>query len=590
MKECTGFQQPISNEKHVDCAALPNVRPVHLVDMAQKALSYLTNNPLPEHGYQCRFSFAPLNCPPLTPDKSYWNEHTQPDLIDPITVGDTESRNDVAFNMMRLMTGDRTTGTKAEEAVHNRLLGYIRRQGKYAGLCWHRLYSSCVSDGRDWASLWSTGMLLQSECDRYRLNPEQHDLNIASGLFEGLLNAAIRENGFARFPAGLDFSEEGQPGSCYGLAYSPVMGALCEYWEVSGDSRCLKLLYEMAEGWVRDFAPNLHREDGGVDGHNHLQLHALRGMAQFAQLTGEPRYLNWIKDIYDYYRRWALDTGWLPESRDLEDHSNHSETCLNGDMHEVECRLALAGYDDLWDRVERSVRNYFVPAQFALTPEIEAIYREVNADKPAREVENGLRVLRELEGGFLSALTPNDAVFSVREGGAHWGSVVYKDKTVVLDMMGCCPPEGMRAIYYTWKFAVTKCPAGIAVHLPFDVDTPLATVESKLPEAGQITVRPKKAETCLIRVPQWVLKERVSAARNGESLPVEWSGPSNAYVLFENAVPGDVLTIRYPLLDMVQKVTVTPYGQKEQRYSYHWVGNSVESVSPAGEILPLYAK
>ena len=63
--------------------------------MARAALHYLGNNPVPENHYQCRFLNMLLKYPPTPlPDPSK-------DLLDPTTVGDTESRNDIAFNQMR---------------------------------------------------------------------------------------------------------------------------------------------------------------------------------------------------------------------------------------------------------------------------------------------------------------------------------------------------------------------------------------------------------------------------------------------------------------------------------------------------------
>lgn len=87
-------------------------------------------------------------------------------------------------------------------------------------------------------------------------------------------------------------------------------------------------------------------------------------------------------------------------------------------MLEIEAWLALCGYTNLWDRVDRAIRNYFLPCQFTVTPALESLYRRVNAAAHSeQEIEEGLRFLHRLEGGFISAVTPVDQGVH-RRGGA----------------------------------------------------------------------------------------------------------------------------------------------------------------------------
>ena len=108
----------------------------NLAKMAETALRYLGNNPVPENKYQCRFASFLLLCPPAPlPDP-------KKDLLDPIAVGDTENRNDIAFNQMREMCGSEY-GRKAQEEVHKRLVGYLRSIPGQLGddMCWCYLYA-----------------------------------------------------------------------------------------------------------------------------------------------------------------------------------------------------------------------------------------------------------------------------------------------------------------------------------------------------------------------------------------------------------------------------------------------------------------
>ena len=580
-----GFAGALSDVRYVESAQLPCSARISLPLMAKKSLKYLYTNPLPDKWFQCRFTFAPSCLPPIFPNKDM---PPIGDFIDPITEGDTENRNDVAFSLMREITGDNSTGAEAEEAVHKRLIRWVKEGDDFGhGMCWNHGYSSCIKTGKLYVNPWTTGMLLHSECLRHRRG--LNDLSLAKQIVQGLIDAATHADGRTYFVNGMSCYNEEEGTGAYSDHYVPVMNALCEYWLLTKDESCLEFLYELAEGMVCDANPrHLHRADGGLDGHNHVHLHSIRGMAQFAYLTRNPRYIEWVKDIYDYYRRWALDTGWLPEIRDLADHSNHSETCLNADMLEIEVWLALSGYDALWDQVERDLRNYFAPLQFEITPDFEAWYRRVHQDAGADEIANALELMKELEGGFVSAVTPNDFVFEVREGGAHFGTVPLAGKQVVYDMMGCCPPSGMRAIYFAWKYAQFTADGITTVTLPIDSDTAYATVQSELPDRGKLTVTVKQPCTLHIRIPLWATRNAVCVCCNGKSIPTRFGGSAMQYVVIRDAVPGDVITVQYPLVDLWQDVSITPYAQATQHYRYHWIGNTVKSVSPAGRYLPLY--
>lgn len=575
-----GFKGEHSDISYVKCSPY-KLEKINLEAMAQKALKYLYSNPVPEADYQCRFSFAPSACPPFSPIVKVDG------YIDAITEGDTESRNDVAFRMMREMIGDFETGSVPEERVHERLISYLTKEGYGKDVCRAHEYSNSTDNPDIYLTLWATCMLLQSECMRFRQGVT--DLTLARRIFEGMAALVTRKNGqgYYRFGAAA-FNEEKQSEGYKGH-YPTVFSGFCEYWLVSGDERCWSLMTELAEGFVLDLMPgHLHKGNGEIEGHNHVQLHAIRGMAQFAYLSGEPRYLSWVKAVYDYYRKWALDTGWLPEIRSLYEHCTHSETCLNGDMFETALWLALSGYDELWDQLERDLRNYFNLVQFELTDELLDWYKNVHSDKTPEQIEEAVAILKDLEGGFISAVTPNDYVFEVDADKSHFGMVEHNGKKIVFDMMGCCPPEGMRSIYYAWKYAQQTDENGVTVYLPIDSESTEAKVETELPNKGKIKIKMNISAPIKVRVPAWVDRNKVTLAVNGEKREFDWCGTANNYVPVNDTLPGDEITVEYPLVEFYQKVTVNYFEQEPKDYTYHWVGNSVVGVEPKGEFLPLY--
>ncbi len=576
----SGFKGDHSNINYIKKTDFKLNKP-DLNSMAEKALKYLYTNPVKEHDYECRFSFAPSECPPFDPLIKVDG------YIDAIMEGDTESRNDIAFRMMREMTGDFSSGKVPEEKVHERLISYLTPEGYAKDVCRTHEYSNSTDNPDVFINLWATCMLLQSECMRCRQG--EGDSALAKRIFEGMESLATRENGRAFYRYGNAFYNEEKVSEGYKGHYPMVFSGLCEYWLTSGDKRCYEFMTELAEGFVLDLMPdNLHLGNGELKGHNHVQLHAIRGFAQFAYISGEVRYLSWVKAVYDYYRKWALDTGWLPEARDLYEHCTHSETCLNADMFETELWLALAGYDELWDQIERDLRNYFGIMQFELTDRLLDWFKNLHSDKTEEEINDSVKILKELEGGFISAITPNDYVFEVDEGHSHFGMADCNGKKIVFDMMGCCPPEGMRAIYYAWKYAQKADKNTVTVYLPIGSESDIAKVSSSLPEEGKITVYMKRAADLKVRIPAWADRNSVKLSVNGVEKEFSFSGTANNYVRVSGANAGDIISVEYTLVDFYQKVTVNYYEQQSKEYTYHWVGNSVAGVEPVGKYLPIY--
>lgn len=575
-----GFMGEHSNVKFIEKSDL-KLKKLDLIKMAERALKYLYTNPVADKDYQCRFSFAPSECPPFNPLIKVDG------YVDAIMEGDTESRNDVAFRMMREMLNDYDTGKIPEEKVHERLISYLTKEGYAKDVCRTHEYSNSTDNPDVFINLWASCMLLQSECMRYRQG--KGDLELAKRIFEGMMSLAIRENGRAFYRYGGAMFNEEKATEGYKGHYPMVFSGFCDYWLITKDQRCWEFMTELAEGFVLDLTPDhLHKGNGRIEGHNHVQMHAIRGFAQFAYLSGEVRYLSWVKAIYDYYREWAIDTGWIPEIRSLSEHSTHSETCLNGDMFETELWLALAGYDELWDRIERDLRNYFNVMQFELTDDLLSWFKNIHSDKTEAQINESISILKDLEGGFISAMTPNDYVFEVESGKTHFGMVEHGGKNIVFDMMGCCPPEGMRSIYYAWKYAQQSDENNVTVYLPIDSESDTAKVESNLPNEAKITVTMKKSASLKLRVPAWIKRDSVKLSVNGNKTEFYFGGTANNYVCVDSLNVGDTVILEYGLVDFYQKVTVKYFELEPKDYTYHWIGNCVASVEPKGEYLPVY--
>jgi hypothetical protein len=577
---------------------------VDLVGMARKAIAYLASNPDPLHGYQCRFNYYLLRSPPFDLSALLWGFDVRgiarrDSLIDPIAVGDTESRNDIAFTQMWEMAGSRD-GKVPHDKVHERLESYIRTGSGRVGddVCWIVPYCMSSTIDAPCVSVWTTAKLLQSSADLYGLTRDAHHRQVARRLFEGLRRLASWDSGRAFFSHGSQrLRDDGGFADANDAHYPNLLSGLLRYGERCGDTEALDFARAMAEGFLSDLQPrHFHQPDGSVLGHNHSTMHAVRGVAQLGAATGDWRFLDWAKAAYDYYWSNAFDTGWLPEILSEADHCGHSETCLTADMIETSAWFARAGRPRYWDRVERAVRNYLVPAQFVLTPEVEHLWRQIHHDKPREVIEEGLLQLRDREGGFLSAFTPNDRVFEVPPGRNHHGIAQLRGTRIVLDMMGCCPPEGMRALYTAWANIVTESEGKVLVNMAFDHDCAQAMVKTGMPSKGTLDVEARTAGEFYLRPPSWAPREKVQALRNKSEIAPRWDGPAHDYILFPGVHPGDLMEIRWPLVSFTQTVVARRFSEKDGRiidvapYVYRWVGSTVTSVDPKGSWLPLYER
>ena len=136
-------------------------------------------------------------------------------------------------------------------------------------------------------------------------------------------------------------------------------------------------------------------------------------------------------------------------------------------MISIATLIGRSGHPEYFDYAERYLRNYISNLQFIVTPEFEAYYRRLHADKGERAVADGLEALRRFQGGIIGGSGLND--FENELLGRVSG----------FEMFGCCAPEGMRAIHTAWTETIGHRPesklgpAGVYVDLGLSRALPL---------------------------------------------------------------------------------------------------------------------
>jgi hypothetical protein len=493
------------------------------------------------------------------------------------------------------MTGS-DEADEAEAGVRARVMKYLREDGN----AWTEVGCMSVLDGK-YALPWATGKILYALSEDLEKGIDTRELCRKS--FEALRNRADWADGRAYYAGGNGFFDEDGWAISDATPYHPamVLEPVVRYYEASGDPEALAFAIAFAEGemandqWYHGILsdsskytekqreqagktssiavwptapPDIDlavREDGSFPHHSHFRGHLGWGMAHLASITKEPRLVAWSKKLLDYFLSRGTDYGWIPESMS---HPFRSETCAVSDVISMADCLAKCGYPEYWDTVERYVRNYIKNAQFFCTPEYIELYETRH---PGPEGAKGLEASMRLQGGFQGGMGINDRL----QDRSH------------MDMMGCCVPEGMRAVYTAWTDTVTEMEGVVSVNMEFDVDSLFAVVKTFLPAKGGLSIKMKTDAALRVGLPSWVEPGTETVLING--IPSTITARNGRYLEIGNVVAGDEVEIRHslPVYRQQHSVMNVP-GKPDREMTVLWRGNTVEKVDPAGEFLSIY--
>ena len=483
---------------------------IDLTRMAEWALNYLSETPRKNLGYEPVFQCHPLQCPPV------------PEGQDPVVACDTDARMDWEWYYLRDITGSKR-GVEVEAAFHHRIRQYIDAEGKvwsHPG-CFNEGNTNTKYEKKDFVvHIWGATKILKSLSEDYlrTKNPESaalaHKVMLAlkhiatwddkgrcwirCGM--GALNpdGSIVPNGWNRQPA-------------------PIVEPLVTYWLATGDREGLDFAKAYAEGMMNNLQPDgikFQQEGRDITGgfpfgaHSHATMHAVWGVAHLGVVTGEPKYVNFARNVWDGLLRRGTGTGWFPAGPD-----NCNETCCVSDMISVATLIAQSGHPEYFDFAERYLRNYISNLQFIVTPEFETLYRQRNKNATEAQLQKGLAELRKFQGGIIGGSGLNDYENDLL------GNVSG------FEMFGCCAPEGMRAIYTTWANTIDHYeksplgPAGVYINESFDRDSKWGRVVSFMPESGRLTVKAAVADAFFLRPPHWAPREAVRAFVGAKRVP-----------------------------------------------------------------------
>lgn len=552
-------------------AGLPH-NDIDMVRMAQWAMNYLIRTPRKELNYEPVFQCRLYGCPPI------------PSGHDPIVEADTDTRLNWEWYFMRQVSGS-TSGEDIEKAFHRRILDYVQDDGTVIA---HPGSFNESETNRVWKKdeylyhIWGATKILYAMAEDYRRTGNEQSKQTGRKIMLRLKRLAIYPTPdkcyLAAGMGGVKLDGTPVP-NFWNKQPAPLVESLVNFYLATGDQESLVFAKAYADGIIDGLQPDgiRFKEDGSFEGHGHATMHALWGIGHLGLITGEPRYLDFVKQAWDYYLRLGTGTGWFPAMKDYPG----DETCCLSDMMSNAAMIAWGGHPEYFDYIERYMRNIISNRQFVITPEFEANYRKINVAHSEKEITSGLATLQKFQGAVLTFSGLNE-----------WENDLLGSDAYPFQLAGCCAAEGMRAIYTTWLNVIKRIdhqsnfgPKGVYVNMCLNRDSEWGRVVSFFPEMGRITVRSKVKDVFFLRPPHWAPRDSIRAFVGSKQVPVIWSGD---YVRFDAVNMGDELTITYPLIEFTHEVEGLWKTKPDLKLTYKWLGNMVVSVDPPPAKTPLF--
>ena len=404
------------------------------------------------------------------------------------------------------------------------------------------------------------------------------------------------------------------------------LAAFSQWYGLTGDPEALAFAVALANRLCHSADPAGNdgslRSDGSFGGsdprcagsfHMHGHTHALPGLVrlgcQLLQAGRRDEGLRLIAQARSTFD-WLYDpgrnpdagslTGWLPEF--LENawgrgRLGDCEGCTMGDVVQTAAALGAASRADpslsnlvsYYDRLEQIFRGQLVEQVFRPTQRYLAVMRECLEKRVAKEMVMAPEArAAEVERLYREALSMAERMVGQQLGLCgfpDWVNHLPSDLDPDLPgihMQGCCADATVRAAHAVWSETVTGDGNEARVNLAFNRTSPLVDVISCLPHRGEVDIIVRAARRVLVRIPAWAPPARVCAYRGKRPVPLAWEG---SYVVFSDTVPGEQLTVTYPLaiIEVREPINGVEYTEK-------WRGNTIVDITPPGRWIPMFQR
>lgn len=397
---------------------------------------------------------------------------------------------------------------------------------------------------------------------------------------DGMLQPNATYGSYTKMPTGIRSIEWGGNGRCIqslsqfysATGYEPALqlaAKLTKYLSRHAqyyDEDSAWLICDLEKSWLsKSFDLNGLRQGG----HGHAHAIGLFSVLEFGLAANDREAIEFARSGFDWGRANGVSLiGFFPEFYVPDYHTCETDT-ISG-LLGLATKLSASGIADHWDDVDRWVRNQFTEQQLTSA---DAAYRcaERSPHKSIGFNETCTNVPERNLGAFAGWAAPND--YTNRYLGSESA------------IMHCCMGNGTRALYYVWENILCSRNDELRVNLLLNRASSWADVYSHIPYEGKVEIRIKRPHgSLLVRVPEWIESGSpfVAATRAGRPMPLIWEG---RYVRSGPVVAGDVVAVSFPIETRNETRTIAGIS-----YSMQIRGNTVVSISPGGENIPLYKR
>lgn len=491
--------------------------------------------------------------------------------------------------MMRVMSGS-TLNLDFDKGLMRALLDGIGDDGLYysrrvvAGKerTWHEGVTHVYPvTGEDFANVYGNARLILAMLAYYQLDGDSAWEGRIAKMVKRLAEIAICKDDYAYYPdsqVGEAFSyprsgwrrtdepqsdDEGAEHSV--IAYQGAqIRAFSRWYLLSGDKQALEMARRLTNFILKprfwgteaeraalsgpaartELGPVNGVERGHFSGHFHGRLIGLRGLLEYALVTGDERLMEFVRDSYEFSRSFGIGA--------IGCFTHCTEACAIADMVALAVKLSDAGIGDYWEDVEQYIRNQLVEHQLLRADLLEQVSRAGSEREIRPPQETADRVIERSIGAFgaISDPTCMPDTYSIQ----------------------CCTANATQALYYAWE-SIVRHEAGLAqINLLLNRSSAWLDIASYLPYKGKVIITNKSSGRIAVRIPRWVDSSTLRWTVNGRNRPAAWLG---RYLLVEGLKANDVVTIEFSLPERTN--TYTFYGQE---YSCYFRGNTLVDISP----------
>jgi hypothetical protein len=514
-----------------------------------------------------------------------------------------------------LMTGS-SGHQEAEAGLMSTLLG---RQSAEDGLYWSRAmpdspWHSLGHDGykqtdEDLTSIFGNARLMRLLLSLRDLHGDDRFDDRIKGLAQGLDRLAVHVDDYAYYPdsgvAGAFImprsgwpstrepqgDHEGGEGGVTGYQGNQIY-ALSHWYQASGDESALALAGKLArfclkaKFWtgVSDPGGVAGAEQGHVDSHFHLRAIALRGLLEYALVTGDDRIKEFVRSSYEYMRTFAIPRmgfiSCMPASR----LARFCESCTLGDWVALGIRLSEAGVGDYWDDVDQCVRNQLVETQLVRRDLLERV-AEDGFDRPAGAQWFWLNEYRShTEKLYPGQETTEDVIDRSIGLFAGFSTPTALPETWV---MQCCVGNATQGLYYAWEGIVrSEDNRHAVVNLLLNRASPWLDITSELPYRGRVVLTIKTATSVAIRLSSWIDRQAIRITVGDQDRPLRMVGN---YALISDLRPDDRVVLEFPVVEKAIDYTwMARLWREETVLSCVFRGNTLVDISPRDTLRSSY--